>query len=68
MRKGESKRWASEELDRYINTTTGAIHIRSLATYGKKAISVITEIINSSIDDQVRTHGYKTIQTFKTLP
>lgn len=40
--------------------------IDSLAGYGNKAIVPILDIMGSSVDQRVKTYGYKTIQMIKT--
>ncbi|MGA9840843.1 MAG: hypothetical protein WBQ25_00850 [Nitrososphaeraceae archaeon] len=40
--------------------------IDALATYGKQALNALTEVINTpSIDNQVKAHGFKTIENIK---
>ena len=42
--------------------------INALAQYGNKAISSITEVIESSEHEKVKILGYKAIQKIKTHP
>jgi hypothetical protein len=41
--------------------------INALSGYGNEGIIPITEIIDQSLDEEVRLHGYKTIERIKTL-
>lgn len=49
-----------------INSTEQIEAINTLSQYGNKAISSITEVIESSEDEKVKILGYKAIQKIKT--
>jgi hypothetical protein len=51
-----------------IDSTEQRKAIDTLVPFGNKAISAITDIIDSNIDDQVKTYGYEAIQKIKTHP
>lgn len=51
-----------------LNSTEQIEAINALAQYGNRAILPITEIIESSVDDKVKTLGYKAIHKIKTHP
>jgi len=51
-----------------VNSIEQIEAINALAQYGNKAISSITEVIESSEHDKVKILGYKAIQKIKTHP
>jgi hypothetical protein len=51
-----------------VNSIEQIEAINALAQYGNKAISSITEVIESSEHEKVKILGYKSIQKIKTHP
>jgi len=66
MSEGDQIKKIKESAIHYVSSTDQIEAINALAQYGNKAISSITEVMESSNDDKVKILGYKAIQKIKT--